>query len=437
MNKLTIGSIFFVLIIAIPSINIGAVDNESIIYVNNDNTMGPWDGSPEHPFQYIQDAIDAAVPYDTIFVYEGIYYEQLHIDKAISLIGQYKQQTIIDSDKQGSTIAIDEVDYVLITNFTIKHGINPANDFRFGICINGSSDIRIISNIIINCYCGIVIQQESKDCIVLNNEIMNNDLGFDLSSSYSNLIYENTFLNNNLSLILSNSKDNYIANNIFNDGNHPVTFYNSYDSFKQNYWGKPRSIHVIFGYRSLFGSTFYIPWICCDFQAASSVDSIQSNPVAVMDTTKGTMMFELYASKTPITASNFIKLSNIGFYKNIVFHRVIDDFVIQGGGYYANGTHVESPFGTIDLEINPDIRHVDGAISMARTNDPNSATSQFFICDGAQSHLDDNYAAFGTLLVGFDVLDAISSVETKTKYNFMQDWPIDDIIINAVDILNQ
>ena len=113
---------------------------------------------------------------------------------------------------------------------------------------------------------------------------------------------------------------------------------------------------------------------------------------------------------------------------------MIDDFVIQGGGYYANGTHKKSPYDPIVLETHPEVMHVDGAISMARTNDPNSATSQFFICDGPEHRLDGNYSAFGKVINGLDVLRDIASVETKTRY-FMKDWPVDDIIINSVTIL--
>jgi cyclophilin family peptidyl-prolyl cis-trans isomerase len=117
-----------------------------------------------------------------------------------------------------------------------------------------------------------------------------------------------------------------------------------------------------------------------------------------------------------------------------VFHRVIKDFAIQGGGYDPSGTYHESPYGPIDLEIHPDVRHVDGAISMARTSDPNSATSQFFICDGTQPHLDGEYAAFGKILIGLDVLRDIASVETTTKHG-MQDWPIEEAIINYIEII--
>ncbi len=101
---------------------------------------------------------------------------------------------------------------------------------------------------------------------------------------------------------------------------------------------------------------------------------INANPLAVMNTTMGTIILELYADKMPNTTANFIRLSNDGFYNGLVFHRVIDDFVIQGGGYYPNGTERISPYGPIDLEINPAVPHRDGTIGMARTSDPDSAT---------------------------------------------------------------
>ena len=154
-----------------------------------------------------------------------------------------------------------------------------------------------------------------------------------------------------------------------------------------------------------------------------------------MNTTLGTMIIELFTDKMPITTDNFIKLADSGFYRNIVFHRVINDFVIKGGGYYANGTNHKSPFGRIKLETHPDVLHVDGAISMARTMMPNSATSQFFICDGPSPHLDGNYAAFGVVIDGIDVLREIAEVETTSKYGH-DDWPVNDVIINSVAIEN-
>jgi len=169
---------------------------------------------------------------------------------------------------------------------------------------------------------------------------------------------------------------------------------------------------------------------------------INSNSIAVMNTTLGTILLELYEDKMPNTSANFIRLANDGFYNGLVFHRVIDDFMIQGGGYYPNGTEKISPYGPIDLEINPDVHHLDGTIGMARTSDPDSATSQFFIDDGAQRFLEpggsdpNGYAAFGRVVKGIDVVRAIAQVETMTKYGVMEDWPIDDIIIESITIIH-
>lgn len=162
------------------------------------------------------------------------------------------------------------------------------------------------------------------------------------------------------------------------------------------------------------------------------------NPIAIIDTSMGTIKVELYKDKVPNTCENFINYANDGFYDGLVFHRVIDGFMIQGGGFYPNGTKKDTN-DPIDLEINEELRHVDGAIAMARTNDPNSATSQFYICDGPQSFLDDEYAAFGVVIDGIDVVRAIASLDpeqTTTKYG-MQNWPIDDVIINSITIENQ
>lgn len=155
---------------------------------------------------------------------------------------------------------------------------------------------------------------------------------------------------------------------------------------------------------------------------------------AIIETTKGTITVELYDDKMPKTTDNFKKLANDGFYDGLVFHRVIDTFMIQGGGFWPNGTQKQSPYGPIDLETHPDATHVDGAISMARTNDPNSATSQFFICDGAEHGLDGQYAAFGKVIDGIDVVRDIASVQTTTKYGNMADWPVNDIVIESITI---
>ena len=162
--------------------------------------------------------------------------------------------------------------------------------------------------------------------------------------------------------------------------------------------------------------------------------SQKGNPVAVIDTTMGEIKVELYRNKMPKTCENFIKLANDGFYDGLVFHRVIKGFVIQGGGFYPDGTRKESPYGNIEFESSADVTHVDGAISMASTGAGVGGSSQFFICDGAQHSLDGKYAAFGKVLEGMDVVRAIASVDTTTKYG-MQDWPVNDVIINSIRIV--
>jgi|GEM_PF-380088 len=165
------------------------------------------------------------------------------------------------------------------------------------------------------------------------------------------------------------------------------------------------------------------------------------NSIAVLNTTMGTMVVELFEDRMPNTTTNFIRLATDGFYDGLVFHRVIDNFVIQGGGYHPNGTLKESPYGPIDLEVHPEVRHLDGTIGMARTSDPNSATSQFFIDDGRQRQLEPGgvdpygYAAFGRVINGIEVVRAIAKVQTTTKYGSMENWPVEDVIIQQIRIL--
>jgi cyclophilin family peptidyl-prolyl cis-trans isomerase len=162
--------------------------------------------------------------------------------------------------------------------------------------------------------------------------------------------------------------------------------------------------------------------------------TVGTNPYAIIKTSLGTIEIELYKNLVPNTVENFINLAEINFYEGLVFHRVIDDFVIQGGGHYTNGTRKDSPFEPIDLEIHPRARHSDGAIGMARTSDPNSATNQFYICDGPQHSLDNKYAVFGRVTLGTrSVVRTIASVETTIKHG-MKDWPVEDVLINSLTI---
>ncbi|MFC1998818.1 peptidylprolyl isomerase [Chloroflexota bacterium] len=152
-----------------------------------------------------------------------------------------------------------------------------------------------------------------------------------------------------------------------------------------------------------------------------------TNRTAVIQTSMGTIQIELYEKRAPITTANFIKLAQDGFYDGLIFHRVIDDFMIQGGDPTGTGTGGSGT--TIALEIHPELKHLDGSISMARTNDPNSATSQFFICDGAQTGLDGDYAVFGKVIEGIDVVRAIAAVETGAS-----DKPLSNVVMTSVTI---
>ena len=128
---------------------------------------------------------------------------------------------------------------------------------------------------------------------------------------------------------------------------------------------------------------------------------------------KGTIKAELYVDKAPITAKNFIELANSGFYDGLTFHRVEPGFVVQGGDPKGDGTGGSEK--KIPLEINPDLKHVRGALAMARTQDPNSATSQFYITLAETPFLDGNYAVFGKVVNGMNVVDKISVGDKMNK----------------------
>jgi len=120
--------------------------------------------------------------------------------------------------------------------------------------------------------------------------------------------------------------------------------------------------------------------------------------IAVFETNKGKFKAAIYDKEAPITAANFIELVRSGFYDGLTFHRHEPGFVLQGGDPNGNGTGGSKK--KIKLEIVPELKHDMGALSMARTNDPDSATSQFFIVIGDAHFLDGKYAVFGQLLEG-------------------------------------
>ena len=127
----------------------------------------------------------------------------------------------------------------------------------------------------------------------------------------------------------------------------------------------------------------------------------------------GEIVIELAYDKAPSTVENFIRLAEQKFYDGTVFHRVLPTFMAQGGS--PDGQGAGGPGWTIDLEIHPELRNVRGAISMARKKDPDSAGSQFFIVLADKSYLDDQYAVFGKVVEGMDVVDGLKKGSTNAR----------------------
>ena len=154
--------------------------------------------------------------------------------------------------------------------------------------------------------------------------------------------------------------------------------------------------------------------------AASAAEPIGKYTAVIDIRDYGTITLELDGDSAPITVANFVKLAKDGFYDGLTFHRIMDGFMMQGGDPKGNGTGGSEE--TIPGEFrangydNP-ISHTRGTISMARAQDPNSASSQFFICQADSTFLDGDYAAFGQVTDGMDVVDAICADAQPTDGN--------------------
>ena len=162
-----------------------------------------------------------------------------------------------------------------------------------------------------------------------------------------------------------------------------------------------------------------------------------------MHTSKGLITLELDAEKAPVTVANFIEYVKSGHFDGTIFHRVIPGFVIQGGGM-ESGMKEKPTQPPIENEADNGLKNVTGSICMARTNDPHSATSQFFINLKDNQFLDHSgknpqgwgYAVFGQVTDGMDVVEAIAAVQTGNA-GFHQDVPVEDIVVERVTITDQ
>jgi len=169
-----------------------------------------------------------------------------------------------------------------------------------------------------------------------------------------------------------------------------------------------------------------------------------SNPVVTLRTNMGDITLELYMDRTPITAGNFLKLSKEGFYNQVKFHRVISNFMIQGGDPNTKSDDVNSygrggPDYTIEDEFDGELSNLRGTISMANIGQPNSGGSQFFInlvpnvmLDFDKQPLTSKHPVFGHVLSGMDVVDAIAAVPTEG-----QDRPINPVLIQEVLVVRE
>ena len=172
-----------------------------------------------------------------------------------------------------------------------------------------------------------------------------------------------------------------------------------------------------------------------------SANALAANPQVEIKTNQGRIVAEIYADKAPKSAANFLQYVKDGFYNGTVFHRVIDGFMIQGGGFTADMKQ-KSTRAPIANEADNGLKNKRYTIAMARTNDPHSATAQFFINVSDNAFLDHSspspqgwgYAVFGHVVEGQDVVDAIKGVKTGNK-GFHQDVPVEDVVIEkAVEV---
>jgi parallel beta-helix repeat protein len=254
------------------------VNNEcNTIYIDDDNKDGPWTGSLEYPFKKIQDGITQAGDGDTVFVFNGTYYENVKVNRAINLVGEDKNNTIIDGGENGSVVQI-LANYVTVKNFTIQNCERSL--FEAGIKLEIKiHHVLIKNNLFLETYCGIYLSYNDDNEIIdnnlpnstillflgcLNNTISNNriensEVAIGLSLSYFNNISENTILNNEYGLLITYSIQNSItnnnisnnengviilimgqhkiySNNFINNGIHARIISSRFNRWKNNYW---------------------------------------------------------------------------------------------------------------------------------------------------------------------------------------------------------
>lgn len=163
-----------------------------------------------------------------------------------------------------------------------------------------------------------------------------------------------------------------------------------------------------------------------------------ANPQVLIKTSEGNITLQLFADKAPVTVANFLDYVDSGFYKGTVFHRVIPNFMIQGGGFTVDMVEKETGEPIVNESKNR-LHNTRGTVAMARTNDPDSATSQFFINQRSNLRLDwtpgvEGYTVFGEVIQGMDIVDFIATAPTATVGG-MGDVPQQPIIIEDIVLI--
>ncbi len=180
--------------------------------------------------------------------------------------------------------------------------------------------------------------------------------------------------------------------------------------------------------------------LCALLLAAAATPAVgkdvPSYPQVEIRTTEGSIVLELNGKRAPLTVAHFLQLVENGFYRGTVFHRIVRDFVIQGGGYDARYA-LKEPDGTVPNESGNGLSNERGTVAMARTNDPHSANTQFFINLADNTQLDPQperwgYAVFGAVIHGMDVVDDIATLPTGPGGPFPSEVPTLSVIIEDV-----
>jgi parallel beta-helix repeat protein len=295
MNKIVSVMFCFLIVSSTFLFPISSAKSQQLntIYVDDDNTDGPWDGSMEHPFQYIQDGINAASQNDIVFVSNGLYSQGVKINKTITLRGEDREHTVIGREKLSDINLETKVsvtaDHVILTNFTIQYcqGINSYSEYntitnnlikcnKIGVFLVSSSNNSIENNTIknnnigIGSYVAYMSQQGSENNLIENNMISFNRLG--IWVWYGSHLIRNNTITFNVKGVKLDGENEICYNSFKHNGRNAVT-HSIQNEWYNNYWNRPRILpYPILGKVGIISTFFYwfylFPWIQFDWHPA-------------------------------------------------------------------------------------------------------------------------------------------------------------------------